>query len=116
MNRYHEIETVSQWNEVLEKSNLKPIVVFKHSTRCPISTKAFNEFMNYCEEYGSDIECCLVKVIENRVVSDCIERDTGIRHESPQIHLLVKGISVWNTSHRMITKQSILESVERMKL
>lgn len=84
-------------------------LLFKHSTTCPISAKAHEEFLAYLE--GKDMEAAYVWVIEDRPVSNKIAEDFGIKHESPQIFLLEDGQVTWNTSHWKITKDNIKEAV-----
>ena len=49
---------------------------------------------------------------EARALSDLVARETGIRHESPQVILFRKGEAVWNTSHHGITAESLREALE----
>lgn len=100
---YIEITSVSQWKEVLERSKEKEVLVFKHSTTCPVSAYAYEEFTSF----QSPVETYLVKVIENRPVSNEIENDLGIRHESPQAFLISDGQALWNASHRKITNKEL---------
>lgn len=100
---YTEISSVGQWKDVLERSKEKPVLVFKHSTTCPISAYAYGEFTSF----ESPVETYLVKVIENRSVSNEIENDLGVRHESPQALLISNEKAFWNASHRKITKKEL---------
>ncbi len=109
MERLREISTMTAWQQAVEASAQGPVLLLKHSTRCPISSRAFEEFQGFCE--GSDLPCYFVKVIENRNVSNAIAQETGIPHESPQLHLILNGASVWQTSHRAITQERILDAL-----
>ncbi|MDI2587519.1 bacillithiol system redox-active protein YtxJ [Psychrobacillus sp. NEAU-3TGS] len=106
MAKYTEIITVDQWKDVLEQSKEKAVIVFKHSTTCPISAYAYGEFTSF----DSPVETYLVKVIEHRAVSNEIENDLGVRHESPQAFLIVDGRAVWNASHRKITNKELTKA------
>lgn len=103
MAAYTEISSVSKWKDVLEQSKEKAVLVFKHSTTCPVSAYAYGEFTSF----ESPVETYLVKVIENRSVSNEIENDLGVRHESPQVFLISNGRASWNASHRKITKKEL---------
>ncbi|OBR62312.1 general stress protein [Paenibacillus oryzae] len=105
---YREITTIDEWSEALKASSERPLVVFKHSTTCPVSANAHQEFSNYMN--GSpreDVDYLLVKVIESRPVSNKIAEDTGVKHESPQIIYVDKGAKVWTASHWAVTKAHI---------
>ncbi|ARK30446.1 bacillithiol system redox-active protein YtxJ [Halalkalibacter krulwichiae] len=84
-------------------------ILFKHSTTCPISAKAHEEFQAFVEE--NNTSAALVRVIEERPVSNQITEELGIKHESPQIFLLEDGQVRWNTSHWKITKDAIKEAI-----
>jgi bacillithiol system protein YtxJ len=85
------------------------LLLFKHSTTCPISAKAHEEFQAYLN--GSDTSAAIVHVIEDRPVSLHIADKFGIKHESPQIFMLEDGEVKWNTSHWKITQNSIKEAL-----
>ncbi|WP_019122055.1 bacillithiol system redox-active protein YtxJ [Brevibacillus massiliensis] len=84
-------------------------LLFKHSTVCPISTAAFDEFQSYVKQ--SDIPAAIILVREDRPVSNEVADRYGIKHESPQIFLLEDGVVKWHTSHWKITQQAISEAV-----
>lgn len=112
MNNIIEITSVTAWRKLLEESESDPVLLLKHSTRCPVSTSAFQAFNTYCAEQGPELKCCLVKVIESREVSNAIAQDTGVPHQSPQIHLISDGKSIWNDSHRNITAEKIEQALQ----
>ena len=53
-----------------------------------------------------------IVVQETRPLSDLVARETGIRHESPQVILFRNGEAVWNTSHHGITAESLRKALE----
>jgi len=105
---YTEITSVEEWKVVLEESKEQAVLLFKHSTTCPVSARAYGEFTSF----DSPVKTYLVKVIQNRAVSNEIERDLGVRHESPQAFLINKGAVVWNASHWKITSKDLGKAVE----
>ena len=86
-------------------------LLFKHSTACPISAKAYEEFQVFVKD--TDISAAVVLVIEDRPVSNKIAEEFGIKHESPQIFLLEDGKVRWNASHWKITRESIKEALNK---
>lgn len=105
---YKEITSIEEWNSVYENSASRPLVVFKHSTTCPVSANAYEEFNNYLDSKPrEDVDYVLVKVIESRPVSNQIAEDTSVKHESPQIIYIDKKAKVWTASHWSITKAHI---------
>src|SRR5665647_3619311 len=104
MAAWKEIDTLEQWNEALANSKEKPVVVLKHSTTCPVSANALNEFEQYLSKTpNEDVNYLLVKVIESRSVSNKIAEDLQVKHASPQIIYVKNKENGWNTSHYAIT-------------
>lgn len=105
MTKWREIETIEEWEQLYEGD--KPFVILKHSTACPTSANALEEFENYLNDKPKNLEYVLVKVIESRPVSNRIAEDTGVKHESPQILYIDNKKTIWNTSHWSVTKAHI---------
>lgn len=83
-------------------------LVFKHSTACPISAAAYDEYLAFREH--SDVRTAVIRVIEERPVSNHAATKLGIRHESPQALLVRDGALVWNASHRAITASALAKA------
>ncbi|MFS0727975.1 bacillithiol system redox-active protein YtxJ [Paenibacillus sp. 1P07SE] len=106
MASYKEIDTLEQWKQLLDASHDHQVVIFKHSTTCPVSANALSEFEHYLDAHPDNATTyALVKVIESRPVSNQIAEDTGVKHESPQIILLQGGKKYWTASHWSITQE-----------
>jgi bacillithiol system protein YtxJ len=87
------------------------LLLFKHSTACPISASAFEEVRAFSREKPAVLEMAMVLVIEHRAVSNAIADRFGVQHQSPQV-LLIEGDRVrWHTSHWNITRDHLLEAV-----
>jgi bacillithiol system protein YtxJ len=91
--RFNKLESTEQLDELFALSNEKPVVLFKHSTTCPISADAYHEIAN------ADADVNLVIVQTARNISTAIAERTGIRHESPQAIILKDGKAFFNASH-----------------
>ena len=85
-------------------------LLFKHSTICPISTTAHEEFLSFLGE--QEVPAAVILVREDRPVSNAVAERFDIKHESPQIFLLEDGQVKWHTSHWKITKAAIAEAVQ----
>jgi bacillithiol system protein YtxJ len=96
--------------QLLHKSKTDPVIIFKHSTQCPISTQAYEEFIDFAEG-ACNLTCGAVLVIENRGLSNAIAERFGVRHESPQALLIKDGRVVWHASHWSITSDSLTEAL-----
>lgn len=99
--QFIELNNIDQLDELFEVSNRKPVIIFKHSTTCPISANVFEEV----SEVDSTI--FLITVQKARNISNAIAEKTGIKHESPQAIILKDGKSVYSQSHYDITADSL---------
>ncbi|MFD2670279.1 bacillithiol system redox-active protein YtxJ [Marinicrinis sediminis] len=107
MANWREITTVDQWKDVLDSSAQKPVLLFKHSTTCPVSANGLREYEDYLSKDNEGVDYVLVKVIESRPVSNQIAEDMKVKHESPQVMLIKNKFPEWNASHWSITNEHI---------
>jgi bacillithiol system protein YtxJ len=102
------LEDTNDWNQLLESSRTQPVVVFKHSTNCDISSAALEGFREFCSGHGL-ISCAVVYVVEDRELSNTIGREMGVRHESPQVIAIEGRRPIWHASHWHIDMEKLTE-------
>jgi bacillithiol system protein YtxJ len=78
---------------LIAESRQKPVVVFKHSTACPISSAAYREM----EKFEGEVNLLVIQ--SSRDISNEVATLTGVEHESPQVIVLKDGKAVWDASH-----------------
>lgn len=116
MAHIQQLTSLEQWEQALQGSSNKPLLVFKHSTTCPISAGAHEEFMNFVKDSEqSPVDFSLVRVIEERPVSNAIAENLGVKHASPQAILIQDGQAVWDTSHWHITYAFLSDKIGNPK-
>lgn len=93
-------------NMIIPMSWEKPVLVFKHSTRCSISRFALKQFEKEFDLEGK-IKTYFLDLLEHRDVSNEIAYRFNVQHQSPQILLIKDGISVYDTSHDDIQVNSL---------
>ena len=81
-------------------------LVFKHSTRCPVSSAAWRELAAFRKAHPEAV-VYVVHVGEQRGPSNGDAAQTGVRHESPQAILLENGRVAWHDSHEGITSDAL---------
>lgn len=91
---------------LINDSKSHPVVVFKHSTSCPLSAVAYREM----EKFEGEVS--LVVVQTAREVSRDLATITGIRHESPQVIVLKNGEAVWNASHYQVKAKAVADAMK----
>lgn len=103
-NHFFTISTSESFEELLRRSNERPVIIFKHSITCPISAAAYREM--------AGIEnVALVEVQRARELSKEIERRTGISHESPQVLVIRNSKVVWEATHWQVKASQVADAV-----
>jgi len=97
---------------LLERSRTDPILIFKHSTQCSVSSAAYEEFLQF-ESEATEVPCGLVLVIENRRLSNVIEAELGVRHESPQAIVVENRRQTWYASHWSISADVLNQAIKK---
>lgn len=82
------------------------VLLFKHSTQCPISAAAHAEYEAF-RRHNPDVPTLFVDVIEARPVARGLAERCGVVHQSPQAILFQQGKPVWHASHGAITRGSL---------
>lgn len=109
-----------QWNPLTQKSELQtlselsfrePVVVFKHSTRCSISSMAKARLDR--EDRWEQGQFFYLDLLKHRDISNAIAENFDVHHESPQLILLSKGECVYEASHNAITVIELKEQLAR---
>jgi bacillithiol system protein YtxJ len=112
LNGLKEIETLEELDQAIDESRERPVLLFKHSLTCPISTRAFRELQSYLDNPDPRISYKLITVQTARSVSDEAAARLRIEHESPQAILVRNGRELWNASHYKITAESLDQAIK----
>jgi bacillithiol system protein YtxJ len=94
-----QLKEESQLAEVSENSFSKPVLIFKHSTRCSVSIMAKRSFENDWNLAPDAVLTYFLDLISYRSVSNKIAEQFEVEHQSPQIILLKNGKVVYHVSH-----------------
>ena len=86
-------------DHALAASHASPVIVFKHSQSCGASWMAEASL----GEGPLPVPVHRLVVQRSRAVSERLARLVGVRHESPQVLILVDGRAAWHTSHAGVT-------------
>lgn len=89
-------EREEQINDILAASTQKTQVIFKHSTRCIISTMAKQRVEKYSD---SNIDFHYLDLIQNRNLSNTVAEQFNVQHQSPQILVIKNNECVFDESH-----------------
>lgn len=100
--------SIEQLEAIEEDSKTKPILIFKHSTRCSISRMALKQFEREFT-LQDKVTPYFLDLIANRDVSNEIATRFNVRHQSPQLLVIQNGKSVYDASHSDINADRISE-------
>ena len=106
---WKEMTSEEQIAEIVELSHEKPQLIFKHSTRCSISSMAKSRLER--EWNLENVELWYLDLIAYRNVSNAIASQLGVHHESPQAILLKDGVVVHDSSHNSISVKQLSEAL-----
>lgn len=91
------LTTNEQLDAIVEKSQTKTQAIFKHSTRCGISTSVLRRFEDSTAIEAIDFY--FLDLLRYRTVSNEIANTFQVIHESPQLLIIKKGVVVAHDSH-----------------
>ncbi len=91
-----------QLENLLTDSFEKKILIFKHSSRCGISSMVLKRFENAMPIENANFDYYFLDIIKNRPMSNAIADRFKIRHESPQLLVFKNGKVIADDSHYAI--------------
>ena len=97
----------TQLQEIIQKSENTPQLIFKHSTRCSVSSMAKNRLDKTGLPQGIDFY--YLDLIKHRNISNKIANDFEVHHQSPQVLLIRDGKCIYTESHSGIMMDEIVE-------
>lgn len=102
-----DLNSSEQLNEIIEQSIEKPVLLFKHSTRCSISAMAKSRFESEWELNNEVCPTYYLDLITFRPISNEIAEKTGVEHQSPQVIVLKNKEVIYQASHNGIDAKAI---------
>jgi len=110
--RWHALTSVEQLKGIGEESNQKPVLIFKHSTRCSTSAMVLHRLeRNWNRQEMHDVKAYFLDLLSYREVSHQVAALFQVEHESPQVIIILKGQPVYNRSHLGINYSDLKEIV-----
>ena len=97
--KFFTLNKIEQFDEIDEISHTKPVVLFKHSTRCIISRTVLKQFDADFQFPEEKIDWYLLDLLNHRDLSNEIASRYNVIHQSPQIIVIRNGKAVFNESH-----------------
>jgi bacillithiol system protein YtxJ len=112
MRTAYALHTIEEWNEFTHKipSSAYGLIIFKFSPKCPISKSVKRSFDSWYDQLSdkTPLLCVEIDVINSRALSQHIEKEFDIRHESPQAIWITTDHHIhWHASHYSITGKTL---------
>jgi bacillithiol system protein YtxJ len=102
-----ELTNLDQLNAALRTSANRPILFFKHSTRCGVSSMALSTFEKTWKLDTVPCDLYLLDLLSFREISNKVEELAGVTHQSPQAIVMVQQGVVYQASHSSIDAEEI---------
>ncbi|MGB3585337.1 MAG: bacillithiol system redox-active protein YtxJ [Tunicatimonas sp.] len=106
------LTTPEQIEKIKQDSQQHPVIIYKHSTRCGISSMVLSRLeraWNSSEIPTADVY--FLDLIRNRDISQAVAATFNVQHESPQVLVINQGQCVYDASHTMVSYPKIKEQV-----
>ncbi len=109
--RWQALTSTTQLDIIAERSEQVPCLIFKHSTRCNISSIAKFRLEADWDFPETAIDAYFLDLIAHRDVSAAVAEHFSVYHESPQILVIQGGGCVLDASHLDISVEEIKEVI-----
>jgi bacillithiol system protein YtxJ len=109
---WKKLEHIEQLVDIDVQSHTHPVIIFKHSTRCSISSAALDRIERaWNEDEMKETEVYYLDLIAHRTTSNAIADHYEIEHESPQLLMIKKGECIYHESHMGINYSDLKAQV-----
>ncbi len=105
------LTNINQLEDIKKKSTKKLQIVFKHSTRCNISSMVMNKFVKNYNLTKNDVDLYYLDLLNYRNVSDEVGFKFQVIHQSPQMLIIKNKEAVHSASHYNIDASRIFEFI-----
>jgi bacillithiol system protein YtxJ len=107
MNDWNNLNTEGALTDIIEASNERPQIIFKHSTRCGISSFAKERIEQGYDQIEGKAAFHYLDLLNYRDVSNFIADRLNVIHQSPQIIILKGGEVIHSVTHHSIQPEGI---------
>lgn len=110
---WKKLESEEQLEQLKTASQDKKVLIFKHSTRCPISSMALDRLeRSWKNDEMESVAPYYLDLIALRNVSSKTAETFNIQHESPQVLLIKDGKCIYNASHMGINYDALKKAAQ----
>ncbi|MFY8185462.1 MAG: bacillithiol system redox-active protein YtxJ [Bacteroidia bacterium] len=106
-----ELQSIEQAKELINSSTEKPVLFFKHSVRCSISSMAKDRLERKWNIDDSKVAPIYLDLLNHRDVSNFLATELNVEHQSPQVILVKNKMATYSETHSMISVNGISEEL-----
>jgi bacillithiol system protein YtxJ len=110
---WNNIQTEAHLNDLIQASHARPQLIFKHSTRCGLSSTAKFQLDSALDKLSSAFDLHYLDLLSHRDISNEIAEKLDVIHASPQVIVVQNGKAAFDLSHALVTPRFILDYMER---
>ncbi len=96
--KWNQLTASNQLDTIIENSKILTQVIFKHSTRCGISSSVLKRFENQFDT-SKEVDLYFLDLISHRDISSEIATRFDVVHQSPQLLIVKNGVVEAYASH-----------------
>ena len=105
---WNKLEDISDIDKINNLSKEHKVLLFKHSTRCSISSSALNRLeRNWKDEDSEKLRPYYLDLLKHRNVSNAIAELYAIEHQSPQVLVIKDGKCIYTETHYGISYEDL---------
>lgn len=105
---WNKLASVEDMQQLIKDSAERPVLIFKHSTRCSISATALSRLERKWNVDEDKIKPYFLDLISYREISNAIADKFDVMHQSPQALIIKDGKSIYDASHFDIDYNKLL--------
>ena len=109
---WNSITTEEQIDSLVKESENTPVLIFKHSTRCSISSMV-KDRVERSWIFDGKVKPYYLDLITYRNISNLIAEKFNVEHQSPQAILLKNGQVQYDASHMAISLDQAVNILEK---
>jgi len=109
--KWNELKSPDQIDMIREESKSKPVLIFKHSSRCSVSQLTLDRLQRKWSAQASVIKPYFLDLIAFRDISNRVAEQFSVEHESPQVLLIRDGNVIYDRGVTLLDTWRAMESL-----
>lgn len=105
--QWKSIKDVDDFENIVEGSRKKPVLIFKHRPTSPESVRVKQDLEATWNISPEILDLYLVDVLHQKDVATEVTDAAGVSDEFPQVFLFADGVTMYDESHEMINVKKI---------